>query len=112
MEALTGIHLRSPSTPHDSVADCLATLALFRAGAPQFLGALERDRPLGAERNVGVGFPVDTVRAAYLPADLLLPAPPLLPDRGNQPHHELAPLGSPRSSWATITFARLWSGIL
>ena len=96
VEALTGIKLRSPSTPHDPVADCLATLALFRAVAPQFVAAWERDRPLVAERNVGVGFPLDSMRAAYLPADLLLAAPPLLVDRRNQPHPELAPPVPPR----------------
>ena len=110
MEALTGIRLRNPSTPHDSVADCLATLALFRAVAPQFVAAWERDRPLLAERNVAVGFPLDSVRAAYLPADLLLAAPPLLVDSRNQPHPELAPPGSPRSSWGTNTSASPWSG--
>ena len=92
------------------MADCLATLALFRAVAPQFVAAWERDRPLLAERNVGVGFPLDSVRAAYLPAELLLAAPPLLVDRRNKPHLELAPPGSPRSSWGISTFDSPWNG--
>ena len=83
VEAVTGIPLRPPRLPHDPVADCLATLALFPAVAPQFVAAWERDRELLAIRKVGFGFPVDSVRAAYLPADVLLDAPPLLVDLQN-----------------------------
>ena len=56
VEALIGIHLRSPSTPHDSGADCLATVALFRPVAPQFVAAWDRHRPMLAARKVACDF--------------------------------------------------------
>ena len=109
--AIIGIHLRSPSTAHDTLAHCLVTLAVFRTVAPQLVAAWELDLPLPAAPNVGVGFPLDSVRAAYLPADLLLAAPPLRVDRRNQSHPEFAPLVPyPRSSWGTNSCARPCSG--
>ena len=86
IQSLTGLDFRDPTKPHDSIADCLVTLALFDKVHNEFLDAWETNMPALVSRNVGVGFPIDSVRAVYLPADNLVASPALKFDRNEKPH--------------------------
>ena len=89
VQSLSGLEFRDPNKPHDPIADCLVTLALFAKVHTEFLDAWQANTPALASRNVGIGFPLDSVRAAFLPADNLLSSPALEFDRNEKPHEEI-----------------------